>query len=171
MGSDKAQLMVKGEAAALRTARELDPHCGKVTILGRTAIPPFSFLEDREEYAGPLSAIARFDPAAESVFIASCDMPRFEGRLVPFLHSLIGGKQAVVPVVAGRMQPLCALYSVEAWDHLPELAAAGSRSMMSWLDKLSCRFAAAEEIEEAGINLLSIQGANTPDEWQQLASD
>jgi len=171
MGSNKAELMVKGEPAALRTARELAPHCERVTILGRTPLPPYPFLEDVEEFAGPLSALTRFVPTADCVFLASCDMPRFDGQLVPFFHSLIGDSHSVVPVISESKQPLCALYSAAAWDCLPQLLSRGRRSMMSWLETLTCRFVTGEDIQAIGIDPLSLQGANTPDEWEQLVPE
>ncbi len=169
MGSEKALLTVQGESVAQRTARQLAGECGRVTILGRTPLSPYDFLEDQEEFAGPLSALARFDPIADTVFVASCDMPRFDGRLVPFLLSLIEGADAVVPVLGDRMQPLCALYSARLWEGLPARVSGGEQRMLGWLDTMTCRQVTAHDFTGAGIDPLSVKGANTPEEWRRLA--
>ncbi len=168
MGADKARLMVDGEPLAERIARSLAEHCSRVTVLGREPLDGCDFLEDQEEFAGPLIALSRFAPTADAVFVVSCDLPRFDGRLVPFLDSLRDGWQAVVPQADAHLQPLCAVYSAEAWTHLNHTVEEGKRSLMAWLERLRYRTVDPEEIADAGIDPLAIRGANSPEEWARL---
>lgn len=125
-------------------------------------------MEDQEEFAGPLIALSRFVPTAGAVFVASCDLPRFDGCLVPFLNSRREGWQAVVPQADGHLQPLCAVYSADAWVTLTHAVEEGKRSLMAWLELLRYRTIDPEEIANAGIDPLAIRGANSPEEWARL---
>lgn len=171
MGEEKARLLVDAEPVAVRTARKLADHCGQVTVLGRHPLPNCAFLEDQEEFAGPLAALSYFQPVAEVVFVASCDMPRFDSEIVRLLHSLLGDVHAVVPRVGGRLQPLSAVYSTQAWAVQRRVIAEGGRSMFGWIESLDCRFVDEDEISASGINPASIKGANTPEEWARLMSN
>lgn len=168
MGADKARLVVDGEPLAERIARSLAEHCSRVTALGREPLDGCNFLEDQEDFAGPLIALSRFVPTANGVFVVSCDLPRFDGRLVSLLDSLREGWQAVVPQADGHLQPLCALYSADAWGELAGTVEEGKRSLMAWLENLRYRTVDPEEIADAGIDSLAIRGANSPEEWAQL---
>ena len=168
MGRDKAALRVEGEPLAHRVARELARACGRVTVLGREPLPGYGFLLDVEEYAGPKSALAAFQPEADLVFVAACDMPLFRAEVVAGLRSLIGYRLAVVPMVDGKLQPLCALYALAAWKELP---AVQSASMMAWLDRLDVRVVTELELESVGIDPRWIKGCNSQAELAQLLAD
>ncbi len=136
MGTDKASLIVDGEPLGLRIANRLSTRVERLTVLGRVPLPGYDFLEDAQEYAGPLKALSRFRISAEFVFLASCDLVRFEAELVDELRSVIGPHQAAIPVLDEREQPLCALYRASAFDHLADIERAGQSRMMAWVDAI-----------------------------------
>ena len=136
MGTDKASLIVEGEPLGRRIATRLSSRVERLTVLGRAPLPGYDFLEDAQDYAGPLKALSRFRPSAEFVFLASCDLVRFEAELVDELRSLIGAHQAAVPVLDEREQPLCALYRASAFDLLVDLERAGKARLMAWVDAI-----------------------------------
>ncbi len=168
MGAEKAQLLVDGEPVAERTARLLAEHCSQVTVLGRVPLPNCVFLEDQQEFTGPLVTLSYFRPAAEAVFIASCDMPRFDAEIVQLLHSLLGDRHAAIPRIGGRLQPLCALYSASIWAGMADAVEAGTRSMFGWIDTLNFRVVEEDDLRASDVDPLSLRGANTPEEWAQL---
>ncbi|MBX3117467.1 MAG: molybdenum cofactor guanylyltransferase [Fimbriimonadaceae bacterium] len=180
MGEDKAGLTVGGEPQAKRIADIIAATGHRVTILGRSPIHGHNFLADAEEFRGPLAALSRYDPFSEFVFVASCDMPRFDPRIVPVLRTGIdsasgeaqneGVFDAAMPVIGGKMQPLCALYRRTAFLKIPEVVSAGKASLMSWLDLLNVRPFEAAELRSEGLDPHCVHSANTPEEFQGLTN-
>jgi molybdopterin-guanine dinucleotide biosynthesis protein A len=157
MGRDKASLPIDGVPMAERIALALGGL--PVTVLGRSAIEGFDFLPDAEEFQGPAVALSRAKPKRELVFVVACDLPRFDARIVALLESHLGGSEAAVPLVGGKLQPLCALYRERAFERL-----IGCRSMMAWLDRLNVVAVEESEIWKEGIDPASLRGANKPSE-------
>lgn len=167
MGSDKARLPIDGVPQAERIVRQLSAAGLSVTTLGREPVTGADFLPDEEEHAGPIAALARFRPSQPLVFVASCDLPRFDAGLVGVLAERLGEHDAAVPVAEGWRQPLCALYRATAFDGLPKLVAGDARCAMKWLDRLSVREVQPEELSAAGIDPAVALGANTPEELER----
>jgi molybdopterin-guanine dinucleotide biosynthesis protein A len=163
MGFPKGSLRVGDETLLERTVRALLP-LGPVTVLGPEAPTGAALLEDAETHMGPASALSRFSPSRDWVFVASCDMPRFGAEVAKALGSLATDSDAVVPLTLGHRQPLCALYRSRAFEKLRESVSAGGRSMMAWLDRLDVREVEQDELRLMGIDPLAIRGANTPEE-------
>lgn len=158
MGRDKAAIPIDGVPMGERIARELARVCEPVTVVGRSAIEGFAFLEDEEEFAGPLVALSRVRPVAEFVFVASCDLPLFDASVVEELAVRIGDADAAIPVVDGRLQPLCALYRASAFGRISP----GQRRVMAWLGSL----------QAVGVTDLprpeAVRNANLPEELDAL---
>jgi molybdopterin-guanine dinucleotide biosynthesis protein A len=164
MGRDKAELPVEGVPQAQRIAHILTAEGIKVTVLGRRPVPGADFLPDAEEFAGPLRALAHFRPTSPYVFVASCDLPRFDPRLVQVLREKIGSADAAVPVVDGFRQPLCALYRGAAFDRLERIEDACA---MAWLEAIQTRLVDEDELALAGLGPSVARGANTPEEFER----
>jgi len=159
MGTDKAKLIVDGEPLAERVARLIAGLGIPVTIAGREPIPGHNFLGDAEDFAGPLAALARFQPSAEYVFVASCDLPGFDPSVIESLRSRIGEHAAAVPSLDGRLQPLCALYSAPSFELARGLAVEDERRTMAWLERLD--YVVVDDIEPA-----FLANVNTQDEFK-----
>lgn len=171
MGSSKADAPVDGVPMARRIAQALLDEGMPVTVLGREPLSCCRFLPDAEEYAGPSAALARFEPAEPRVFVASCDLARFDARLPAALAAIMADQEAAAPVLDGRAQPLCAVYSAEAFAVLRRLTAAGERRLMPWFDALRWRPVTANDLAAAGLDPRCVQSANTPDELRALLTD
>lgn len=162
MGQEKSKLLVAGEPLGQRIARLLTEGEIPVTVLGREPLPGCSFVADEEELAGPLAALARFTPSREFVFICSCDVPGFSPELVSDLESQISHHEAAVPVVDGRLQPLCALYHGSAFAKATDLVRDGEKRIMRWVDALNVVHVSPREESWAS-------NVNTPEEWNARA--
>ena len=138
MGEDKAKMLVQGSPLAVRVGNLLAQVCTQVTVLGREPLPTHRFLQDIGEFQGPLFALSRFKPKEGYVFVASCDLPFFDSKLVEFLATKIGSTQAAIPQLGGRLQPLCALYRAEALALAKEMVTQGETRIMRWVDRLEC---------------------------------
>lgn len=168
MGEDKASLCVDGEPLGRRTARVLAEAGYAVTVLGSEPLEGHGFQRDESPHEGPLSALRRFTPTAQTVFIAACDMPRFDPRVVELLAQQLVGADAVVPVSESRLQPLCALYRAEALRSLVQPELAEMNSMMRFLESLRVVELSESELIGAGISPKALRGANTPEELAAL---
>ena len=161
MGRDKATLPIDGEAQAARIVRLLAEAGISAIVLGKAPVPGASFLADDGTVKSPIDALRRFRPRAEFAFVLSCDLPRFDARLVSVLREAIGGADAAAPFVDGFRQPMVALYRRAAFDRIPDDATCP----MGWLNALD-----AVLVDEAALGDLAhaTRGANTPEELARL---
>lgn len=171
MGSDKAALEIVGVPMAARIAALLAGAGFSVTILGREPIPGFSFQADVGAFEGPLSALARFEPKSELIFVAACDMPFFRAEIVAALGAFLEANSSIdaaMPMREGRRQPLCALYRRGAWTALRQTHREGHRSLMAWLDRIKVAEVAESALADLGIDPRCLLSTNTPDQWRQI---
>ena len=143
MGTDKARLRLGGQSLLDRAVRTLLPSCAEVVVAGRSGdgARPWTGLEDSLEDAGPLAGIHRGlqHAAGRDVFALACDLPRVEGDLVEYLVSR-GGEvlgngtvRIVLPRAAGRLQPLCALYSSSCLEPIAAFLRSGGRRVLDFV--------------------------------------
>lgn len=169
MGTDKASLVVDGVPLAELVARRLLEAGYAVTVCGLKPIEGCAFIPDAAVHAGPLAALAPFKPRTSFVFVSACDLSCFDARLVAVLRSLIGLCDAAVPTIAGRLQPLAALYSERAFPIASQVYDQGKRSVMAWLDALRVQSVDETTFVTQGIALESLASANTPEELARLS--
>jgi molybdopterin-guanine dinucleotide biosynthesis protein A len=124
LGQDKAALFAVDLAARLAAATAPTYEIGP----GRTALPT---VPDPGE--GPLAALAAAASvlADDDAVVLACDMPFVTEALLRFLASQPG---TAIPVVDGRMQPLCARWSAANLARAPSVVAGGGRAMRALLD-------------------------------------
>jgi molybdopterin-guanine dinucleotide biosynthesis protein A len=168
MGTDKARLPVDGLPQAKRIVNLLLSRGLSVTVLGREPVEGADFFADRVEFAGPLAALCQYAPRTAYVFVASCDLPRFDPAIVELLRRKIGAASAAVPVVDEFRQPFCALYSAQAFQKLKEIEDACA---MGWLDALEAQLVTETELSEACVDPRAARGANTPEEFAAALSE
>lgn len=166
MGQNKAEIVVDGEPNGKRIARLLHESGWDVVVLGRDPIEGFAFQRDREQFGGPLAALRDFVPSAEVVFVASCDLVRFQPSVATALGDLLGDFDACLPMVNGRLQPLCATYRKDAFEVLRQNS--GLVRVFDWLDHLNNREVSEEELRVYGISPEWVMGTNTPEELNAL---
>lgn len=166
MGRDKARLPLGGVSFAARVARPLTQVAYPVFAVGGGAGTGLRVVRDPRE--GPLAALAagwralrRFQPRPFAVLVVACDLPLLSDA--PLVHvyqawqdSIAG---AVVPVVAGRPQPLAACFSWSACDKAVALADEGARSMKDLLAAIDVRY---EPMDAYARDLWDV---DTPDDY------
>ncbi len=168
MGVDKATLSVNGEPQAARIARLLSGEGVRVTCVGKVPLGSYSFIQDPPNCEGPLEALCAFFPRADSVFVASCDMPAFDPRVVPLLAAALGNNDCSLVAVGDRWQPYCAIYTAQAHAKLRVAVAAGERSIMRVLQGMTVSIVDERALLAEGISTAAVTGANTPTEFAAL---
>ena len=151
MGKDKAWLEIGGRPMIELVIAELLRLTPQVSIIAndpeynRLRLPVVS---DVNRGIGPLEAIrtALANSLSDRVVLVACDLPFVTAEL---LKSLVGitGYEAVVPMsVDDKVEPLCAVYSIEALSPVSSLIVDGGRKVRLLLDRLRTRMVPFEEL-------------------------
>lgn len=178
-GQDKSSALFRGVPLLQIVASTLAEVCSELIVVralgsagaGIELPVQLQVVGDRREGLGPLEGMRAGLEAASTAMAAvvATDLPLLRASLIHYLAAEMGAHEAVVPFVGGRLQPLVAVYRVEA-----ALAAAvaalddGERAMAAALDRLDVL--QMEEIALEGVDpgLLSFRNANTPGELAEL---
>lgn len=163
MGRPKSGLRVEGEPLLLRQLRLLRDagveerwvSLGTAGEAGVTLDPEVRVVRDEQSGQGPLAGIERVLAHAGTrwVLILAVDLPEMTAD---FLRRLVAGRlpgQGVVPRLAGRFEPLAAVYPQSALGEAVVRLGRGERSLQEFVGALvdSDRMAILEvEREQAG---------------------
>jgi molybdenum cofactor guanylyltransferase len=125
---------------------------------------------DRFQDAGPLAGLHAGLLAARHAwaFVAACDMPLVNHRLVRYMVVLAAGYDAVVPRVGRSIEPLHALYSRACLPAIEACLQSEQRRVISFYPDVRVRYVDQREIaifDRAG---RTFSNANTPEEWERL---
>ncbi len=167
MGRDKAGLLLDGQTllqTVSETMRAVFPQV-LVSVRQRRADTGFPQVCDAVPDGGPLAGLASALELAATpwVFVVACDMPFITAAVVELLARQRGDYQAVVPEVAGQLQPLAAFY---ARSCLPAaraiLAGDGRHSMHALLEQVKVCHVGEEQLRGADTQLRSFFDLDTP---------
>jgi molybdopterin-guanine dinucleotide biosynthesis protein A len=134
MGSDKARLELAGVPLLAALLERLRPHFDELLISARRPDDYLDFgvpvVPDSEPDGGPLVGIVAALGAAQSdvCFICAVDNPALDVDLLGHLLRCSRRHPLVVPRVAGRPEPLFAVYRRELREVAEALLATGERS-------------------------------------------
>lgn len=178
MGRDKALLeLPDGRPMAAWVVERLARACDPVLVIDpapeRLAALGALLIADELPGQGPLgglvAALAR-SPRSH-VFLAGCDMPLVEPALVAGLRERIGDHDAAVPVLAGRWQPLGALYAVTLLDPARRLLEGGPRGLRELLASARVRWVYEPELRDLDPALASFTNVNAPADLEALVTE
>jgi len=173
MGTDKARLELAGQTLFARALELLQGFFANILIAG-----------DRPDLARPgIPAIADFYPGSalgglhtglitattDWIFVAPCDMPYPDARIVKALLQSRDGVDAVVPRTAAGYEPVFALYHKNC---LPQMAAMLQQNQFRIYDfyqRIAIRYLEPPELPEGWQHaLLNI---NTPEQLAQIKKE
>lgn len=161
-----------GVPMALRAAAALTPHVREVVLLARDADPAalgLPVVSDNPGGEGPLAGlVAALEYAAGcgdgGVLVVACDLPLVDGGLLGTLVSSWAGEDVVAPVQAGRIQPLCAVWSLSALPLARVALASADRSPVNLSKRLRVRSVAEAEWRECTRVAEPLLNVNAPDD-------
>jgi molybdopterin-guanine dinucleotide biosynthesis protein A len=172
MGSDKAQLGVHGEPAALRLAQLLASLFEDVLLVGGE--PPAGAPGRRvEDVAGPRCALRGLASALGAareprVLVLATDLLAMTPDLLLAL-SAYPEADAVVPRQAGFPQPLCAVYRrAPALAAAERCLAAGTLALTSVLAQLELCWLEGDDLAAVDPGGRALANVNTPDDYARL---
>lgn len=178
MGIDKALLVFHDKPMFLCVAGLLQPFVEEVTLLGpkaRYAGFGLPVVEDVVPGQGPVWAVQtalKRSTHPWNLFFA-CDLPHLDQQIIELLLARLRqtGAQVIVPVAAGRDQPLCAAYHRSCLPAIGTLLE--SETNPSFL-KLLSSLRVERILPGPGENRLAwerrFSNVNTRKEWGQLQS-
>jgi molybdopterin-guanine dinucleotide biosynthesis protein A len=172
MGRDKAQVSLGGLALLEHSVSAVAEVCETVIIAGgdrppgRIGADSVVWVADPPAAAGPLAGIlagllASPHPAA---VVVACDMPFVKPDFLRHLLDLLEGCDAVVPLAAGRAQPLHAAYSRASIAGVQSVLRLGGRSVADLLPRLRVRYLGEERCADMDSDGLSCFNVNTPED-------
>jgi molybdopterin-guanine dinucleotide biosynthesis protein A len=151
-----------------------DPSSGRA-LLFRRGTRSLRIVTDPVPSLGPVGGLAAgLGAAAETLcWVLSCDLPFVTpelGRLL--LRELREAERktaprAVIPVLEGRDQPLCAAWDAEAAVIAERCLAAGRRSVRELLDEIDARQLPEEWLRRVGNPARLLLNVNTPEDLER----
>ncbi|MCA9238965.1 MAG: molybdenum cofactor guanylyltransferase [Planctomycetales bacterium] len=172
MGKDKANLLLGGQSLlsrALDAVSLVVPEARIVCVAAKEQkLPVLStairVVRDPRENLGPLAALAtglrELPVECDAVVVTGCDHPLLSAEVLEELLNQLGGSAAVIPEVAGCLQPLPAVYSISIRGAAEQLLHEGRRSLHSLLDAIPWRPADMPAVRSIDPELLSFLACN-----------
>ena len=174
MGSDKALLPWAGTTLLEHTLARLRDVCAEVCILSGVQIRYASYgvpaHADLVPDAGPLGGVhagLRNLGVSLGLFLG-VDTPLVPSPLLRALVAAAAGFDAVVPVVGGRPEPLCAVYRGTCLAPVQRRLEAGERKMTSFWPDVRVRTMAEDELAIFGDPALMFRNLNTTEDYLRL---
>jgi molybdopterin-guanine dinucleotide biosynthesis protein A len=176
MGRDKALLPWAGTTLLRHTLFRLLSVCSDVRILAGAAprytdygVPVHT---DVISDAGPLGGVhaGLVNLAAPLGLFLGVDTPLISPALLGALLAAAEDYDAVVPVVGGRPEPLCAVYRSTCLEPVRRSLEAGGRKMTSFWPEVRVRTVGQEELAAFGDPIELFRNVNTPEDYDRLRS-
>ncbi len=173
MGRNKAALPFNGTPLVLRVAKRLAQICHPVYLVARAPETYRDFelpvLVDAVPGYGPLGGLHAGLTAISTAYAVAvaCDLPFLHVELLSHLIERAEGRDAVVPIVAGRPQPVHAVYHQRVAQAAEAILQRGGGSLRQLLGDphLAVLYVEEDELRRWDPLLLSFFNINTPDEY------
>ena len=169
-GRDKAFAAIDGEPIAVRTVRLFHRLFPQV-IVGTNRPERFRGLDvqtvpDRYPDCGPLAGIhaAMLESRNPWLFVVACDMPGLDPDVIAWLLDRPRTGDAVVPRWDDDVEPLHALYSVDALPVVERCLATGRHAMREFLPAIRVDYVDEHELRALRGAARSLLNVNTPED-------
>lgn len=172
MGEPKALLPFEGEPLIAHTVRRLARLFPRVIVVAAPGqfLPdlPARRVDDELPHRGPVGGICYGLKATSTplAFVASCDAPFLNLRLISYLVSRIDEHDVAVPSWQGRLQPLHAVYRRSVVPRLEEQIARGELRPVTLYERVPTRVVGEEEVRRFDPEGLSFLNMNAPEDYR-----
>lgn len=175
MGTDKAFLEISGKPLIERILAVFSTLFTRTIIVTnapeRYAPYDVELVGDVLDERGPLTGIysGLLRSQDEYNFVAACDMPFLDRRLIAYLGEVARGHDAVVPMVRGLLEPLHAVYSRGLMPAIEAQLRMKDRRIRAMFDQIRVRYVTEEEIVRFDPQQRSFRNVNTPEEYKEAS--
>ena len=173
-GRDKAFLAIDGTPLVERTLSVLQSLFADTLIVTNS---PSSYTNisapttgDLFPNCGPLGGLhaALSHITTGGAFVVACDMPFLHGELIRWLIEQRGEEDALVPVVADRIEPLHAIYDRGCLSAAEACLSTDRLAIQDFLYTVHVRYVSEYEFSHIDNAALSFHNVNTPSELNAL---
>lgn len=173
MGVDKTLLTVDGRALVARVCDAVGAVCAHTVVVtnhpekldGADLPAGVGIVVDEVPHQGPLGGLisALKDANTEWVALVAADMPHLEPNILRALWDVREGFDAVVPSTPKGLEPLLALYRVDACvAPAREVLATGRRRVVAMFPHIRVAEIPIDALREVDPDLRSLVNVNTP---------
>ena len=182
MGRAKGLLEFGGVPLIVRIVRQVEQIAERTAVvgspeiyagLGLTAIPDqdFGVAKDAGRSGGPLFGIATALSQSRTprCLILACDLPYLRAKWLRWFvnRAMQSSAQVVVPMTAGGLEPLAAIYRDECTSVAKQVLDRGARSAIALLDELEVERVPESEWRAVGFSATVLKNMNTPHDYQE----
>lgn len=180
MGEDKASADLAGKPLVERVLDVVRPLFAEIYIGAHEEsasgeLYGLPVIVDTLPGRGPaLGVCAALDKVSlEKVFIVSCDLPMLSTEVIEYLAKESEGFDAVVPMIDGRAQTTCAIYSRACLAPLEERVSSnekGGRGLTRFLEEtegLKVRYVTEVELKNIENSVESFVDVDTPEDLEE----
>jgi molybdenum cofactor guanylyltransferase len=179
MGRPKAWLPVDGETMLHRVVRVIGGVVSPVIVVAAPGqdVPelPAGVRVVRDEVAGcgPLgglaAGLAALKGECDRAYLSGCDVPLIRGEFVRrVVEARIAKPQAALPLIAGRLHPLAAVYSLDVLPVVLAQLAAGDFRMTRLAELVPTRYLSEADFADVDPQLESLRNVNTGTEYEEV---
>jgi molybdopterin-guanine dinucleotide biosynthesis protein A len=181
MGRPKAALPFGNTTILTHLISELEVAFDDIVVVGtprghqpydlEALLRPYStrvrLVRDSTLFAGPAPALISGLRAARYpvAFACSCDLALLRSSVARAMTGMLDGFDAVIPVINGLEQPLCAVYRRACADTLETFLNDGEHRLTTVVQQLRTRRLAESELRQFDPQLHSFLNVNTPEEY------
>lgn len=182
MGRPKALLEVGGIRILDRLLNELIPSFDEVMVSAAPGAAEAFDVErllngrpetivlqrDHAAFRGPAAALVAALQATRHprVFVCSCDLPFLQRSIAQMLIEQLDDCNTVIPVVGGRLQPLCAAYRAGCAEVLGPLLAK-YRRLVDLVEQVQVRKVEEDFLRQFDPELRSFIDVDTPEDYRR----
>jgi molybdopterin-guanine dinucleotide biosynthesis protein A len=173
MGRDKAFLKLDGVPLiehVLRTLRSIFPRIIIVTNNPSAyALYDAVVVTDAVYKRCPLTGIysGLLHSTDEYNFVAACDMPFLNPGLISYMTGLVKDHDIVVPMIAGRVEPLHAIYSKKLLPIIEKRLQGDALQVRGIFEEARLRYVTETEIDRYDPERRSLKNLNTLEEYKE----
>ena len=133
---------------------------------------PVVFVTDSFPDCGPLGGIhaALGVVTTPMAFVCGCDMPSLSGPLIDLMARRARRDRLLVPMHAGRPEPLHAFYPVSCLPDVERALNEGVRTMRDFFGRVPVDYLDEDEYTGIPMAVRSFDNINTPDDLDRLRS-
>lgn len=173
MGRDKAFLEFEGTTLIEHVLKALRGIFPKIIIVTNNPSAYASYdadvVVDAIDKTGPLTGIHSGLVRSTDIysFVTACDMPFLNPGLISYMAGLAEGHDVVVPMVAGRVEPLHAIYSKGLLPLIEQRLNGDVRQIQGIFSEARVRYVTEQEIVRYDPEKRSFKNLNTPEEYKE----
>jgi len=173
MGTDKAFLEVNGKPLIEHILAVFSSLFARTIVVTNTPDRYRSYgielTSDVLDISGPLTGIysGLLRSSDEYNFVAACDMPFLNPRLISYMGEIAAGQDAVVPQFDGFLEPLHAIYRKGLLPAIEMQVLKQDRRIRGLFDHIHVRYITEEEIVRFDPQKRSFKNLNTPKEYKE----